>query len=198
MGTAIFPTLKGLEWPATRTPIFKTLAQQSASGDEVRASLWSLPRWQWTLSFNFLRDNSNNEFRTLVGFFLARRGSFDSFLFDDLTDESVVGQPIGTGDGSTTSFQLVRSFQGFTEPVFNTKGTSTIYKNGVVVPSANWSVTTGVLTFTAAPASGAVITGDFGYRWPVRFVSDQYDFGYFMDKLWEQKQLDFISVKNWP
>ncbi len=117
MSSEIFPSVAGLEYPVVRTPIFSTLAQASASGMETRAALQLYPRWQWTLSFNFLRDDANNEFRTLLAFFLARQGAFDSFLFDDVDDNAVTGQAIGIGDGSTTVFQLVRSFGGFTEPV---------------------------------------------------------------------------------
>jgi hypothetical protein len=30
----------------------------------------------------------------------------------------------------------------------------------------------------------------------VRFLNDQYDFSKFMNRLWEQKKLDFITLKN--
>ncbi len=194
MGSAVFPSLAGLEYPVVRTPIFRTLTQQSVSGQENRAALQAYPRWQWTLSFNFLRDDGNNEFRTLLAFFLARQGSFDSFLFDDVDDNAVTAQPIGHGDGVTKGFQLVRSFGGFTEPVLHPLFV-TLRVDGVATPA--WSFSgPGFVTFTAPPANGAVITGDITYLWPVRFLADQYDFSKFMDRLWEQKKLDFISLKN--
>jgi hypothetical protein len=56
----------------------------------------------------------------------------------------------------------------------------------------------GVLTLSAAPATGAAITADFTYYWPCRFLADQYDFSKFMNRLWEQKKLDFVTLKNWP
>jgi len=194
MSLAVFPSLAGLEYPVVRTPIFKTLTQESASGMETRAALQLYPRWRYTLSFNFLRDDANDEFRTLLGFFLARKGSFDAFLFNDPDDNAVTGQPIGMGDGYTTTFQLVRALGGFTEPVLQPAFT-TMKKNGAV--TAAWSFTgPGLVTFTTAPGSGIVITADISYGWPVRFLNDQYDFSKFMNRLWEQKKLDFISVKN--
>jgi uncharacterized protein (TIGR02217 family) len=194
MSSEVFPSLAGLEYPVVRTPIFRTLVQETASGEETRAALRLYPRWQWTLSFNFLRDDANNEFRTLLAFFLARKGSFDTFLFDDIDDDAVTAQPIGHGDGATRGFQLVRSLNGFTEPVLQPLYV-TVYINGV--QTSAWSFTgPGFITFSAAPASGAAITTDLTYRWPVRFVADQYDFSKFMNRLWEQKKLDLISVKN--
>jgi uncharacterized protein (TIGR02217 family) len=200
MSAAVFPALAGLEYPVTRTPIAgKTLIQTSVSGMENRAALWTAPRWQWTLSYNFLRDDATDEFRTLCAFFLARQGSFDSFLFSDPDDCSVTGQPLGAAGAGQTAFQLVRSFGGFTEPVLAPKLVSAVYVDGASIGSA-WSVSPagGVLTLAAAPAAGAIVSADFTFYFPVRFLADQVDFGKFMNRLWEQKKLDFVSLKNWP
>ncbi len=205
MSTEIFPALPGLEYPVVRAPVFRTLTQMSASGNENRAALQTYPRWQWTLSFNFLRDSGTSEFRTLVSFFLARQGSFDSFLFDDVDDDTVTGQPIGRGDGSTKLFPLVRTFGGFDEPVLAPRTVSQLKVAGVTkVQGTDFSVGSwedgtigsGVVSFTHAPANGAAIVADFSYYWPVRFVADQYDFSKFMDRLWEQKKLDIVSLKS--
>ena len=196
MSLNIFPTLAGLEYPVVRTPVFKTLTQESASGMETRAALQLYPRWQWTLSFNFLRDDANNEFRTLLAFFLARKGSFESFLYVDPDDNTVAAQPVGLGDGSNKVFQLVRSLGGFTEPVL-TPILITIYVGGVALGPSDWSsLGGGQVQLNSAPGHGVAVTADIAYWWPVRFLADQYDFSKFMNRLWEQKKLDFISVKN--
>ena len=44
--------------------------------------------------------------------------------------------------------------------------------------------------------AGQTITADLTYYWPCRFLADQYDFSKFMNRLWEQKKLDFITLKN--
>jgi uncharacterized protein (TIGR02217 family) len=197
MSNAVFPTLAGLEYPVVRTPMFKTLVQESSSGKETRAALWSYPRWKWTLSFNFLRDDSNNELRTLLGFVLARLGSFDSFLFDDIDDNRATGQALGAGTGTETAFQLVRTLGGFTEPVLAPNVVSAVYVEGAALAAGSWSVdpATGILTLAAAPSSGAQVTADFTYYWPVRFAADSNDFAKFMNRLWEQKKLEFESLK---
>jgi uncharacterized protein (TIGR02217 family) len=198
MSSEIFPSLAGLEYPVVRTPVWKTLAQTAVSGNENRVGLWTYPRWQWTLSFNFLRDDANNEFRTLAGFFLARQGSYDSFLFNDADDNAVTAQPLGIGNGTQTDFQFVRSFGGFTEPVLSPlSGFIDIYVNGALTTS--WSLLpAGIVQFATAPAAAAVITASFAYLWPVRFLADQYDFSKTLNRIWEQKKLDLISLKNWP
>jgi uncharacterized protein (TIGR02217 family) len=205
MSTEIFPALAGLEYPVVRTPVFRTLTQLSASGNENRAALQSYPRWQWTLSFNFLRDTGVSEFRTLVSFFLARQGSFDSFLFDDVDDDAVTGQLVGRGDGHTTLFPLVRTFGGFDEPVLAPHAISRLTVAGVPKTAGtdftfgrweNAGIGSGIMSFTNPPANGADIVADFSYYWPVRFVADQYDFSKFMDRLWEQKKLDIVSLKS--
>lgn len=195
-----FPSLAGLEYPVMRRPIWRTLSQTAVSGNETRVALWTAPRWQWTLSFNFLRDDSNDEFRTLCGFFLARRGAYDSFLFLDPDDCAIQDQPIGIGDGLRTQFQLVRSFGGFTEPVLAPVPSFLFaLRVGGVLQSGGYSVRPGgVVSFAAAPPSGAAITGSFVYYWPVRFAADEIDFSKFMNRLWEQKKLDLISLKTWP
>jgi uncharacterized protein (TIGR02217 family) len=200
MSGAVFPTLAGLEYPVVWTPVAgKTLIQTSVSGRENRAALWTTPCREYQLSFNFLRDDSNNEFRTLVAFVLARQGAYDSFLFNDPDDNSVTGQALGTAVAGQTEFQLVRAFAGFVEPILAPNTVSAVYVNGVSVGSA-FSVNPlrGVLTLSAAPATGAAITADFTYYWPCRFLADQYDFSKFMNRLWEQKKLDFVTLKNWP
>jgi uncharacterized protein (TIGR02217 family) len=202
MSLAVFPALTGLEYPVVRTPIFRTLTQETASGMETRAALMLYPRWRWTLSFNFLRDDANDEFRTLLGFFLARQGSFDAFAFEDTDDNAVTAQPLGQGDGTNRSFQLVRSLGGYTEPLLAPKGGATdvvVKVGGVALTASDWSYSTatpGMVVLNAAPGHGVGVTADINYYWPVRFLADQYDFAKFMNRLWEQKKLDFISVKN--
>jgi uncharacterized protein (TIGR02217 family) len=195
--------LAGLEYPVTRTPIFRTLVQESVSGKENRAAIQLYPRWKWSLSFNFLRDDSNNEFRTLLGFFLARQGSYDSFLFDDVDDDTATAQSLGTGNGSQASFQLVRTLGGFTEPVLAPNAVGSVTVGGVAKSLGTdyalslWGAAQpGVITFTTPPAASAAIVASFIYYWPVRFAADDNDFAKFMNQLWEQKKIEFESVKN--
>lgn len=198
--------LPGIQYPVVRTPMFKTLVQESVSGKENRAALWTYPRWKWTLSFEHLRDDLTNQFRLLLGFWLACRGPYLPFLFDDVDDDNVTDQPIGVGNGANLNFPLVRVLGGFTEPVLavNTGIGATVKVNSALQTfGTQWGWLFGPygpygIAFTAgnAPAANQPVTATFYYYWPVRFLSDTADYSKFMNKLWELKKVEFESLKS--
>jgi uncharacterized protein (TIGR02217 family) len=211
MSNILFPDLRGLAWEYTLTPTFSTGMQQAASGREVRAAFWSSPLWKMSLSYEFVRDdpqhvdvNGYTELQQLQGFFLARQGSFDSFLIDlaQLTrkplDSTISGQPIGTGDGATTSFQLVRNVGGATEEVQEPVGQlATVYVAGVPkTQGTDYTITNGLVSFAAAPAIGAALTADFQWLWRVRFAQDQVEFSNFLYLLWNCKKVELVEVRS--
>ena len=212
MSDEIFPVLPGLKWETVKTPIFHTLIQRAVSTRESRASLHFYPLYQWDLSFEVLRETTGfTELQTLLGFYLRRQGAFDSFLYDDTTDNAVTGQAIGTGDGSIKTFQLVRSFGGWVDPIYEIKSSPApvISVAGSTIASNLYTigyVASGALTFTNAPANGAAITADFSYYWRVRFLefsdpsmsgsgSSGDGFTNFMSRLWELSQLSMVSAR---
>jgi uncharacterized protein (TIGR02217 family) len=199
----VFPALPGLAWSITKTPTFQTRIQRAVSGRELRALDYPYPLWQFSLVFDFLRDDpaaGYNELRTLAGFYLACQGAFATFLYDDPSDDAVAGQAIGTGNASQAQFQLVRSFGGavgFVEPIVAPNRVDAVYLNGITQNPSGYSVdpASGLLTFAAPPASGTVITADFSYYFRCRFIDDSYSFENFMAKLWSLKKMTFISVR---
>lgn len=202
MSNAVFPTLAGLSWDVAKTPIWRTAIQSAVSGKELRASLMSYPLWKFSLSYEVLRaDSASQELQTLLGFFLGRQGQFDSFLYTDPVDNSVTGQNFGTGDGTTTAFQLVRTYGAggftFTEPVQNVNGTPSIYVAGVLkTAGTDYTIgSTGIVTFTSAPANGAALTWTGNYYFRCRFLQDSADFNQFMYLLFDLQKLEFQSVK---
>ena len=203
----IFPALPGLAWSVTKSPTFQTRIQRAVSGRELRALDYPYPLWQFTLVFDFLRDNPAaglDELRTLMGFFMLCQGAFGTFLFQDPSDDRVSGQQIGTGDTLRTVFQLQRTMGetlpggGFLEPILAPKVVSAVYFNGIIQDPAGYSVDsmTGLVTFNAAPGSGLIITADYSYYFRCRFVDDSYAFENFMFRLWQLKKLTFISVRS--
>ncbi len=199
MSNAIFPALVGLGWSVKRVPMWKTRVQEAISGKETRIADWSFPRWKWELAYDFLRgDAGHAEFQSLAGFFNQRQGMFDSFLYQDADDFSVTGQVLGSGDGATKSFQLVRSLGGFIEPIIAPNVVGNIYLAGVAQSPSAYTVdgTTGIVTFTTAPAAALAITADFSFYFRCRFVDDSMDFEKFMSQLWRAKKLALISLKS--
>jgi uncharacterized protein (TIGR02217 family) len=211
--TAIFPTLPGLGWSVSKAPRFATRIQRAVSGRELRVVDQPNPIWTWTLTYSMLRDEHDtraasgpgvgyDELRTLMGFFLQQQGAFQPFLFDDPTDDTVSAQAIGTGNGSTTVFQLVRSMGvalpggGFAEAVTAPNAVSAIYFDGIVQIASGYSIdpTTGLVTFTTPPPAAQLITADFTYYFRVRFADDTADFENFLYQLWALKQVKLQSV----
>ncbi len=195
MSNAVFPHFVGLKWGRKRSPVFANLGQVAISGRRASAALWPYPKWRWELSYEVLRSAvAYGELQSLLGFFLARQGSHDSFLFLDWEDYAVSGQAIGTGNGSQKVWQLVRTYGGFTEPVYDIKLTSpvpAVYVAGQLQESGYTVGSTGLLTFASAPTNGAAVTATFQYYWRCHFLQDETEFSAFMYRLWECRKLEF-------
>ncbi len=202
MSQAVFPSMPGLKWGSVKTPMWSTKIQHSASGRELRAAYYSAPLWKISLSYEVLRSGALAELQTLVGFFNARKGSFDSFLYADPEDSSALNQTFGLAAAGQTQYQLVRAYGGFVEPVLAPKlsgsGAVVISVNGVP-QTAGTHYTLGVdglVTFLTPITPGQVLswTGDFYYR--VRFVQDSADFERFLHQLWALKKIEIQTVKD--
>lgn len=209
--TDVFPTLRP-GWTFNKAPQFKNQIQRSISGRELRIQYQTVPTWLFTLTYEILADEFDtrqqgysggttlNELRTLLGFYLAQQGTLNTFLFTDPTDYTVTNQNIGTGNGSTTTFQLVRTMGvsggEFNEPIIAPNVVSDVYVNGVVVSPGDYSVNygTGVITFTSAPGSGLAVTATFTYYFVVRFSDDSQEFENFAWQLWQAKTIKLQSV----
>jgi uncharacterized protein (TIGR02217 family) len=167
--------------PERRTEIVVT-----GSGAEERNSRWADSRRRYNAGFGV---KSLDDIHEVVRFFEERRGRLHGFRWKDHTDfkscgpqgqVSALDQPIGMGDGSTPSFQLVKRYgtglrdyvRAITKPV---AGTVVVAVNGTAVTEFSAEALTGIITFTAGniPASGAQITAGYQFDVPVRFDTDQ-------------------------
>lgn len=197
----LFPTLKGLAWNIVKKPKFSTVISPHVSGREVRVSNYSYPLWEWDMSYEFLRADSHNELQTLMGFFLQRAGSFDTFLYKDADENNVVvNGSLGAGDGALTKFTFYKTYAGFTEPIgyvdyttlhiyFTVGGITTEQLSGWTFISPNQ------VNFTFPPPIGTTITASYTWYYRVRFNEDAQDYSNFMYQLWELKKLTLQSVK---
>lgn len=131
----------------------------------------------------------------LKAFHLARRGALYGFRFKDPLDHlstdadpcdpaTVVSDTdvtLGAGDGTTTQFQLIKTYSSLgntytrtiTKPI---DGTVVIAVGGVSQGASDFSVdySTGMVTFDSGsiPASGQDVTAGFEFHTPVRFDAD--------------------------
>ncbi len=206
-----YPSLIGLTYSVVKRPIWNTGVGTSASGREVRVGLYANPIWEFDLAYDFLPDNNEgstaSDLKTMMGFFNSTAGALLPFNFTDPDDNSVVGQAIGTGDGTTTTFTFVRTYGGndgnSTEPVgnLNLNNVLNIYVAGVLQASSAYSLVTSTpvaqqVKFNTAPAAGDAITADFSFYYYVRFKDDKYNFTKFMNQLWSLKKVTLRSVRG--
>lgn len=159
-------------------PKFSTQVVETFSGGEYRNAKWPTGRVRANIGYG-IRDKSDMD--TLISFFRARKGAAYSFRLKDWTDYQVSSaQQFGTGDGATTTFQLIKAY---TDGVVTVNRNITKPRSGIVVRKAGVTQTltthytvdlsTGIVTFLAAPANGAVLdwTGEFDIC--VRFINDE-------------------------
>jgi uncharacterized protein (TIGR02217 family) len=147
----------------------------TGAGHEQRNVDWAEARGRWDVASGLKNQAQLDE---LIAFFRARKGKAYGFRFKDWTDYKATGQLIGTGDGAQPQFQLVKRYPSgsaievrtITKPV---AGTVRVFLDSVEqLPGWSVDVTTGVVTFTTAPAAGVAITADFELDVPVRFDTD--------------------------
>ena len=192
MSNSVFPTLPGLSWSVVKSPLWKTIIQQSVSGRELRSSQTIYPLWKFDLQYEILRaDLAYGELQSLMGFFNLMRGNWDNFLYSDPDDCTALDQSFGTGNAVTRQFQLCRTYGGATELVTNLNAVPVIRKNGTLLTvTSDYTVSsTGLVTFVSAPAIAATLRWDGTYYYRVRFDADSLDFEQFMRRLWNAKSV---------
>ena len=198
MSNAIFPSaLPGITLVTSVAPRFSTKIQSAISGRETRAAFMSYPLWDITFNYELLRSDSNAELDQVMGFFLQVKGSFDSFLVSIPNDNALTDMTFGTGNASQVAFQLTRTRGaggfGFVEPVQNINVITNVKINGVATTAYTIS-SVGVITFTTAPATSAVITWTGSYYYRCRFTQDTASFDRFMNNLWELKKVQMVGA----
>lgn len=203
MSNAVFPLLPGLSWGASKTPQFNTKVMRAVSGRELRASLQAEPIYEIKLSFEFLRQRSQTELDQLEAFFIARKGSYDSFLLampDDSTLRYVV-----TGNGTDDTWQIQRfglpllhvepSTALFDASMYTSDDTDNMWSptdvamwlSGVVVSAA------GVITASSPPRDGQTLYTTVTYYYRCRFAEDKQEYVNFMQNLWSASRINIIG-----
>ena len=180
-----FPLAIGLR--ATGGPEFATQVSTSSSGYEQRNAGWSDARLRFDAGVGV---RSEDELRSLLAFFRARRGRANGFRFTDPFDHSSrdddkpvtpLDQWIGTGDGTTTRFALVKQYGADAEPyarrITRPQAGSIVVAVGGVAASGWQAADLGYVDFAEPPAPGAAITAGFTFDVPVRFDTDRIDVG---------------------
>ena len=189
-------------------PERRTQIVELASGAEERNASWTNSRRRYDVAYGIRRAD---DLAAVVAFFEARNGRLHGFRFKDWADfksclpsqtPSPTNQPIGTGNGAATLFQLTKRYtsgaqswsRAITKPV---AGTVTIALDGTPQASG-WSVSTatGLITFTTAPAAGMAITAGFEFDIPVRFDTDVLDVTLDLERLGSINSIPLVELRT--
>lgn len=189
-------------------PERRTQIVELASGDEERNGSWANSRRRYDVAYGIRRAD---DLAAVVAFFEARNGRLHGFRFKDWADHKSclpsqtpgpTDQLIGIGDGTITTFQLVKRYvsgsqnwtRTITKPV---TGTVRVALDGTE-QFGGWAVdtTTGVVTFDSAPAEGAAITAGFAFDVPVRFDTDALDVTLDLERLGSITSIPLLEIRR--
>ena len=177
----------GLSFGSTGGPERRTEIVTLASGHEERNTPWAHARRRYDAGVGL---RALDDVALLIAFFEARRGQLYGFRWKDWADYTSCppsrapafdDQVIGTGDGATLHFQLIKTYASgeaaYARPIAKPEaGTVQIGVDGqglVEGEGFTCDPATGLVTFTEAPAPGAQITAGFAFDVPVRFDTDR-------------------------
>lgn len=158
-------------------PGYKTeIHELKESGAVEFNSRWEAPRHRFD-AISGVKDPE--QIADLLTFFHARRGSANTFRWKDWKDYSTASNhtdtpsdtdiQIGLGDGSDTTFQLIKTYEDSvvtrTRNILLPIASTVRVSLDDVEQLSGWSVndTTGVITFTSAPALNVVIKAGFEF-----------------------------------
>lgn len=209
MSNSVFPaTVRGLTYNVSKTPEFSTVVQRAVSAEETRIMNWANPIWHWELIYDYLKDDAPNspltatDLRSLLGFYLARQGQFDSFLYTDPNDNAVTTASqtlalINVGGTYYTPIQRAMGSTGdvFYEDITDLNGSLQLYANAVLQTSpANYSLLGPGVALSGYSFAGLVaqwvgtptgpITANFSFYFRARFDMDKVAFEEFVNQLW--------------
>ncbi len=174
----------GIEKGSQFSPTYQNVIQEAIAGNEQRFAQWTKCRGVGDISYGLLNStNATGDFRAIVAIYRAHFASLLPFRFKDWSDYQATDEIFGTGDGTTVAFQLSKTY----DPsliLLNTTG-STFYVRDITllastpvieVDGVTKTVVTdytisssGVVTFTSAPASTKLCTWTGEFDVPVRF-----------------------------
>ena len=161
------------------------------SGAEERNTRWADSRRAWNAGYGV---KTLDDLHAVIAFFEERRGRLYGFRWRDPLDWkscppeqtlSRLDQVLGTGDGTRTTFQLIKTYgsahapwsRAITKPVAGSVLLAVAGAVQILGTDYALDLATGQVIFLAGhvPAAGAAVTAGFAFDVPVRFDTDRLD-----------------------
>ena len=189
-------------------PERRTQIVELASGDEERNASWADSRRRYDAAYGIRRAD---DLAAVIAFFEARGGRLHGFRWKDWGDYRsglpsapvlAVDQALGTGDGTTAAFQLVKRYESgaqiWTRRIVKPVAGTVRVALASVEQLSGWSVdtTTGLVSFDMAPAAGELVTAGFEFDVPVRFDTDRLDVTWDLDRLGSIVSIPLVEVRR--
>lgn len=183
-----FPNIISLAWKSTKAQKWDTKTKTSGSGKVRTMTNWKYPQYTISTEFEVLTPA---QYKELMGFYSKTKGGTVPFLWLDPEDNAEKGIQLGTG--SMGSWQAVRKFGDFLEPVYHIENL-TLYANGSPIRAVSDK---GVIKLATGQtvAPNAVITADYTYYWLVRFSGDM-TAEYIFTNVYKSKSFKLVSTRQ--
>lgn len=159
------------------------------SGHEERNTRWADSRRSYNAGYGI---KTRNDLHAVIAFFEERRGRLYGFRWNDRSDNKScppqdapggTDQVIGAGDGTTATFQLIKTYGSSFAPYVR-KITKPVAGSVIValdeVPQVEAidfvvDTTSGIITFLPGkiPAADVQVTAGFEFDVPARFDTDE-------------------------
>lgn len=178
-----FPT--DISYSSAGGPGFFTVIHESDSGAEQRIARWQQPRHQYNVAYGI---KTPAQMSALKQFYMARFGAAYGFRYKDFSDFTTSAdgvstpapfdQVIGTGDGTTTVFQMSKTYFSGGFPCARTilkpvSGTARVaVGTSEVTTGFSIDYTSGKITFSTAPGINVLVYSGQEFDVPVRFGPD--------------------------
>lgn len=164
----IFPDIRKFAWSSTKECTWETTVATAGSGRVRTLTNRKYPKWTITTKFKTLTDD---EARAMFGFVNQIKGAYEPFFFLDPEDNKETNCPLPSlGSGQ---YQFTMRMGDYVQPVYKVDNV-TIYKDEVKVPSTEYTISGGVVSFKNAPSSASSITADYTYYWKVIMTNDNF------------------------
>lgn len=162
-------------------PQFRTDIVRTDSGGDERVSRWPAPKRFYNARYGI---RTYADLYDVLSFFIAREGTLNGFRYKDWLDYTTAANGrnapsttdvlIGTGDGATRDFQLIKEYEpgpyvkqrALQKPV---AGTVVAALNAATTTAFTVNTSTGIITFNSAPAAGVQITAGCEFDVPCQF-----------------------------
>lgn len=176
-----------IAYGSTGGPERRTEIVELADGFEERNSPWANSRRSYNAASGI---KSPDDAADVIAFFEARKAQLYGFRFKDRADykscapsatTSMLDQTLGTGNGVTTAFQLVKLYSDnagswtrtIKKPIVGTLKVSVDGSLKALTTDYTVDLTTGIITFLVAPANTKLVKAGFEFEVPVRFDTDK-------------------------